>query len=283
MIPCAYLRVFEPLTAFPAAERQRWHRDGEAGRWMSVGDAVRWEARITASRLVTGHGQLVADAALVRRDSGVVRICPLQLELRAAFALHEFRQVMPDVLVDAFVDEDTARQAMTVLDATVGVPHIKESPWTVPLEWFVLFHPDDRQASLDERGAHADGGRGGAADGRPAPTRVSYVVAIVRAQARLRRVQRVLAQTVDDATELLLALEELTGWLDAFDDDSLVELDYGGVADLLTAAELAEDATCEDVREAVDELEAGNPLGAVARYGVARGRWARLRARERVN
>ena len=268
MIPCAYLRIFEPLTAFPAAERERWRRYVDAGGWLSPGDAVAAEGRITASRLVTGSRVTTADGALVRRDRGRVRLCPLQLDLRTAFALHEFRQVMPDELVDAFVDRESAQRALAVLDASSGLPHIKEAPWAVPLEWFALFLPDEREQRGEVAGT---------------TVRTGYATTVADATARVSRALRLVTTVLDDAEEIVVVLEELAAWLGAFTGDGVIELDYGGVAGLLGPEELAADQSCADVVEALGCLAGGDVLGAAARYGVARGRWTRLRARERVN
>jgi hypothetical protein len=40
MVPCAYLRVFEPLDSFPESERERWGRYVADGHGLSVNAAL---------------------------------------------------------------------------------------------------------------------------------------------------------------------------------------------------------------------------------------------------
>ncbi|HVL89643.1 MAG TPA: hypothetical protein VM841_05335, partial [Actinomycetota bacterium] len=78
-------------------------------------------------------------------------------------------------------------------------------------------------------------------------------------------------------------VSELSTWLRLFGDESVVELDYGGLASLVPAGELEEDHSAADLREAVEALGEGDVLRATTAYMRAAERWAPLSAMERTN
>lgn len=262
MIPCAHLRAFEPLDAFPPRDRERWARYVSSGAGISTSEARRTEDEVATARLLTGRAASGDDAALVRRVGARVHICPLQLEHRAAAALSEFRRQVPDLLVDAFVPDPQTRGRLDRLATAGVVPHTRDAPWAVPLPWFVAFGPDDRRL-LDP-----PEGRG---------PRIVHLTTADQAADRLSRAIAIVEATIEDGEDVLVSLADVASWIDGFDPRSLIELDYGRVGALFSAAELATDRTCEDVWQALDSLADGDLLGAAAAYGVARSRWTRLR------
>jgi hypothetical protein len=76
-------------------------------------------------------------------------------------------------------------------------------------------------------------------------------------------------------------LAETGNWLERFDDDAIVELDYGGVATVLTEEELAEDRSAEQVAAALDALADGEAEPAAEAYQALQEFWAGIMARER--
>jgi len=58
----------------------------------------------------------------------------------------------------------------------------------------------------------------------------------------------------------LEAVEELRDWLNEFDRDSLVFLDYGGLARTIPFGDLVEDHSAREVWEAIVAFEEGDPL-----------------------
>lgn len=268
MVPGAYLRAFEPLDAFPPAERQRWRSYVDAGAGVSLTEAVHTERRVAAARLLTGRGPLHEDAALIRRVGRRLHLCPLQLELRAAAALRELRRTVPDEVVEAFVPDPDARDTLDLLAASGRAPHILDAPWTIPLSWFVLFDPDERHL------VDPPEGRG---------PRLTYLTMATQASRRLDRASDIVASTLEDGEDILEELGDLEQWVAAFDDDTIVELDYGTVAGLFDRAELDQDRSCHEVWSALEGLIAGDVMAASAYYGVARSRWRELRAKQRAS
>ncbi|MBW3619974.1 MAG: hypothetical protein KY461_07000 [Actinobacteria bacterium] len=267
MVPCAHLRAFEPLDAFPPAERERWSRYVSDGA-ISATEASRTEDAHRVARLLTGRLARGDDAALVRRVGDRIHVCPLQLDLRAAAALQEFRRTMPDQLVDSFLPHPGSREALDRLALSGQAPHILDAPWAVPLPWFVAFEPDDRRV-LDP-----PEGRG---------PRVVHLTTADQAADRLARAIEVVEATIEDGEDVLAALAEVAAWVDSFDPRSLIELDYGGVSGLFSRAELASDRTCADLWDAIEGLAAGDVLAAAAAYGVARSRWSSLRSKQHAS
>jgi hypothetical protein len=268
MVPVAQLKVFTPLEAFPPRERERWASYVSAGRGLSRRQLADAEADDSAARLLRGRSPLGPEAALVRRAGERTLLCPLQLELRAAFALASFRRQVPEALLDAFLPDQRTRGSLEAMIASGRVPHILDEPWAVPLHWFVAFDPTERRFSDPAEG------RG---------PRVVHLTTCDQAAERYERAISIVETTVEDGEDLLAALAGTAAWIDAFDPSSLLELDYGRVAGLLSRAELEADRTCEELWQALEALETGDLLGAAAYYGVARSRWTHRRAKQHAS
>lgn len=267
MVPTAQLKVFAPLESFTPRDRDRWAAYVADGRGMTRAEVADVEAGIAAVRLVAGRPPLGPDAALVRRAGERILICPLQLDLRAAHALAAFRRTIPDVVVDQFVPP-WATHGLDDVAATGRIPHILDEPWAVPLHWFLAFAPEERRLHDPPEGTGP---------------RVRFLTTVGQAVLRLEHTIEVVEATLEDGDEVLLALAELAAWLDSFVDDAVVELDYGQVGALLHPQVLRTDRTCEELRDAVDALAAGDMLAAAAAYGAARARWSHQRARDHAS
>lgn len=268
MVPCAYLRVFEPLDVLPEADRERWGRYVAEGGGLSVGSALHTEQRVARTTLLTGRRTDLGDAALVRRVGRRVHLCPLQLAERQAVALLAFRDLIPDAALDAFVDPREARAAFRSVEQLRRPPHIQDSSWEVPLRWFAAFEPGERHFVNPPEG--------------PGP-RLTYLTRCEQALDRLDHVIEVVEAGIEDAEVIVGPLSDLMDWIANFDVESLLELDYGGLAGVIAPADLATDLSCEEVWGAVDGLERGDAVSAVTAYEAVAGRWQSLRTRLRAN
>lgn len=270
MVPTAQLKVFVPLASFPPRDRDRWAGYVAAGNGLTRAEVEGAEADLAATRLLTGRSVLAPDAALVRRAGERVLICPLDLELRAANAFAEFRRTVPDAVVAQFHPGDAAAPdaRADVPVVTGGAPHILDEPWAVPLHWFVAFAPDEQRVHDAPEGAGP---------------RLKAVTTVAMAVLRLERAIEVVEATVEDGDEVLLALAELTAWLDGFVDDAVLELDTGRLAPLRPAEAIRADRTCAELHDALDALENGELLAAAAIYGAVRARWSHQRARHHAS
>lgn len=268
MVPRTQLRVFAPLDWFPPSERERWSAYAASAKGLTRRQAAVAEARVVAARLVTGRNPVGPDAALVRRAGRRVLVCPLDLELRSAHALADFRRGIPDEVLDAFLPDTGTRARLEALSGSGRPPHILDEAWTVPLHWFVAFAPEERHVTDPPEGAGP---------------RVTHLTTCGQAVQRLEQAIEAVETTVEDGEDVLAALADVAAWLDAFDGTSLLELDLGQLNRLLDAERLRTDTTCADLWEAIGSLHAGDLLAAAATYGAARARWNAWRAKQHAS
>ena len=279
--PTAFLRVYEPLAAFDAPERARWEAYAAAGAAPSTEDGPALE-RAAALRALAGRvpavlPQLEEQAYLTEVD-GVTLVCPWRTRLRSLEALEEFLSDVPVPLLDAWVPRPLAESVGEQVDAH-RLAHPDErttqlcSTWHVPLRWFVLVDPEEREVRL------------GGAGGSPARTRprsgrqLLYRTPMSRARRRVARALAVLRRTIEDGL-VTAGVEDLGRWLEEFHPRSLVELDYGGVVHLLDDAELSQDESARDVALALAALGEGDQDRAGAAYARVTARMKALQAVE---
>jgi hypothetical protein len=250
VVPSTTLRVFEPLEAFPIAERPALEalalREGADRRADEVERTLSWRGVLTgrgapvagiaeAQRGAAGAepgqpaaamppaapptGRRAADAATsgvvavrVRRAAGVLLVCPVG-------------------------DADDERAAAGPLDPRP--PRRLVRAWALPEAWMALVRPED--------GERAGGG------GR-------YLVPMSTARSRAARALRTLRLGIGE-TELTAEVEILARWLEAFHPRAWVEVD----ASLLLPLTGGEDGA-DDVRMGLECLATGDPTGAAAAY-----------------
>ena len=215
MVPRATLRAYEPLAAFPSPEREQWAAQVAAGNALSRSEAFAREDQTSVARLLTGRGSFAPGTALVRRVGGAVHICPLQLEVRVANGLRVLRAMLPDEVLHELLPDLEVRSHLDRIADDDPPVHVLDSAWSVPLPWFLAFQPDDRHV-VD----HPEG-RG---------TRLVYLTRAELANQRLRRALAIVEATIEDGEDILAAVAHVDAWVDTFDPDTLIELDYGSVA-----------------------------------------------------
>lgn len=270
--PAAYLRVYQALAAFPPAERAEWAAYVESGDALPSGLLVGREEERALARALGLSVPSEREHALVQRVGQTVYVCPLRTELRTLQSLLAFHGSLPMEVADAFVSSGEVARAASTLERLqrerpASRNHIRLAVWYVPLPWFALFDAAERKL---------------AAPGADRPALLTYQTTMVKAQARVSRALRVLQEVMEDG-EVVAAVEELRDWLYGFDADSLVQLDYGGLARVLPYTELAEDRSAAEVWEALEALEEGDLERSSAHYGALTERWAALRGRESSN
>jgi len=267
MVPSAELRVYQPLEAFPAAERARWER------YILAGGMVRPPLpRYRQVRAGAGLGLLVPaedEGAFVKLLDGTYYVCPLRTRMRTLAGILAFAEARPFEGSEAFLPAGAVKRAKRELrrlrrrdPATVA--SLMQSPWHVPVRWFVLF--DDEERRILER------------DGRH---HLSYLTTAHRAMRRAERAVPVLRGT--DLGQLAESIVELHQWLGLFEPRALVELDYAGLCSFLSWDELDDDRSVRDIQEAISALAAGDLGRPVELYQAVLGRWAELRGREGLN
>jgi hypothetical protein len=268
----AYLRVYQPLAAFPPRERADWAAYVEAGQALPPSLLVGREERRGLARalgLTVGNER---EHALVERVGEVVYVCPLRTELRTMQSLVDFRSSVPDEVADAFVSATDVERAARTLERwdrerPDSRSHIQQAAWHVPLPWFALFDDGERRVVAPAAGQAA---------------RLLYQTSMAKARARVSRAVAILQELMEDA-EMVVAVEELRAWLHSFDQDSLVQLDYGGLTRAIPFEALGEDHSAAEVWEALEALEEGDLDHSSELYRGLSERWSALRGRESSN
>ncbi|MEU7037976.1 hypothetical protein ABZ958_30440 [Streptomyces sp. NPDC046237] len=277
LVPYAsYLRVYEPLGAFPEPERGHWARYVRRAEVPTAQDELR---RSLADLLPTPPVPVPvhesADAFVAEVD-GVVVVCPWRTRLRGWLALEELGRArdaepgrsLPGPVLDAMlppvvraqVAADHERWRERNPDAR---PWIRTAVWQVPVRWFTLFADEEREyvPGDPERGE--------------APL-LRYRTPMVQARRRLARALKALRESIDEGP-MTEGLVEIGRWLEEFHPRALVELDYGGLVHVLSPERLAEDRSAADAAEGVAALRDGDGEGASEAYGRLAERWRAVR------
>ncbi|WP_406731529.1 hypothetical protein [Streptomyces sp. NBC_01794] len=267
----AYLRVYEPLAAFPEPERSHWARYARRETTPTAQDELR---RSLADLLPTPPVPVPVHEsgdAFVTEVDGVVCVCPWRTRLRGWLALEELAEQLPAVLLDAVLPPVVRGQAAADYDQwrernPDARPWIRTSVWQIPVRWFALFSDEEREY-----------GPAG-----PAAPVLRYRTPMVQARRRVARALKTLRETIDEG-QLTEGLVDVGRWLEEFHPRSLVELDYGGLVHALPGPQLAEDRSAADVAEGIAALRAGDGAGAGEAYARLVERWRAVRDRQFAN
>ncbi|WP_420034656.1 hypothetical protein ACN2WE_21210 [Streptomyces sp. cg28] len=280
----AYLRVYEPLAAFPHPERDHWERYARRDRRPSYQD----ELRRSLADLVPTPPVAVpvheSDDAFVIEVEGVLCVCPWRTRLRGWQALGELPESLPTPVLDAVLPPMVRRQAAADYERWLernpdARPWIRTSIWQVPLNWFVLVADEEREYE-PKGGAGVEGVEGG--PGCPADPYLRYRTPMVQARRRVARGLRALRDAIDEGP-LIDGLVDVGRWLEEFHPRSYVELDYGGLVHALPAGLLDEDHSAADVAEGIAALRSGDGDGAGEAYLRLVERWRAVRDRQYAN
>jgi hypothetical protein len=273
----AYLRVYEPLTAFDRERQVFWRRYVREGRAVAPVEGPGRQRTAVLEALGAGWTRLpdLPDEAYVLEADDTVLVCPWNLRVRVAEAALSARDGVPSVLADAFVPPVLAGLARAIVEdwrsgARVleqGVPRVHEqiATWGVPLRWFVFIDLDERELVL-----------------RPERRVLRYRTEISKARRRAHRAVAVLRKSVGDVP-ITEAVEEGARWLEEFHPRSVVELDYGGLVDLLPDETLEEDDSPGLAAAGLAALSRGDADAATEAYEKLVARWRAIQLLERCN
>ncbi|SDL23890.1 hypothetical protein [Streptomyces indicus] len=294
----SYLRVYEPLAAFPEPERSHWLRYAERGQRPSYQDELRRSLRdLVPTPPVPVPVHESSDAFVLQVD-GVLCVCPWRTRLRGWQALGALDEQLPRPVLDAVlppvVRRQTAQDYASWLERNPDArPWIRQATWHVPLSWFVLFSDEERryeekyayeeEHAYEETRAHEEQRVHGeeAGTGGAAPL-LRYRTPMVQARRRVARALRTLREHFDEGP-LVEGVTDVGRWLEEFHPRSLVELDYGGLVHALPSDHLDEDHSAADVAAGIAALREGDGDEAGAVYARLMDRWRAVRARQFAN
>ena len=261
----ASLRIYEPLSAFEPADRLRW-QDIDDNK-----DSRREEQELALRRLVFPEPPAVRpDGAHVLDINGLRYVSPWSTATRCWAALDDFKESLPSSITPFFIPPSLEEVITTGVDLLEDrVPHIITETWVIPPRWFSLFIPEERIRGEDEDGAYSF-----------ARTTMS------KARERAEKSHEIVLGAFGQGS-VEQEIENLLDWLELFHPESIVELDYGGLASYLDAAlrvqgldGINDDSSIEDVAHSLAGLAAGD--GAIAGQGYERLvlRWRSVQAFE---
>ncbi len=286
MTYAAYLRIYEPVSAFGEPDRSRWAAYAASAARPRRRDSLMVEHAEALRRAIAAPQVVVpereSEHAYVRHADGTTYVCPWQTRLRCLLAYGRMLSAAGAPLPGTVPagDDDQAMAALARLeDAGSHGPsirlHIQASTWTVPLAWFVPFAATERWLSLGP-----DRGRAPARATAPATRALVYTTPMSRARRRVARglaALRGLPAGVGDAAweppRAAGDLAEVGRWLEDFHPYSLVELDYGGLVHLVSDDALCADQSVAEIRAAIDGAAGGECELAAAMYMRAHSRW----------
>ena len=279
----SYLRVYEPLAAFPEPERSHWARYARRETLPSAQDEVRRSLAnlVPTPPVVVPHRE--STDAFVAEVAGVTHICPWRTRLRGWQALAALVQAagdqeiaLPQPVLDAAVPPVVRRQAADDYDRwrernPDARPWIRTAVWQVPVRWFVLFTDEEREF-----------GKTGSGEKSGQEFVLRYRTPMVEARRRLARALKVLRAELEEGP-LVEGLVDVGRWLEEFHPRSLVELDYGGLAFALGDEALGADLSAADVAEGLTALRAGDQEAAGEAYERLTVRWQAVRELQFAN
>ncbi|MBE1605372.1 hypothetical protein [Actinopolymorpha pittospori] len=267
---CCYLRVYEPLPAFPARERTSWEAEVCVPEHPKTGFLAVVEQRESLAALLPAMPPGAVSAA--RRAysmevEGNLLLCPDESALRVRQALGDLMTSLPEHVLQVLlpaggldrVDFGALQDEACPPDAE---PHILTARWHVPLAWFVIFSDEDRSIGMD-------------------PVELRYRTPMVEARRRLGRAHRLLSRQRPEWE--LEPLRTLGRWIESFHPHGWVELDYGGLVHLMDPDTLAADRSASDVTAALHAVAQGDDEEAITIYHRLRKRWWELRVKERAS
>jgi len=292
----AYLRVYEPLSAFPEAEGRRWAEYAASAGRPRRARALAAEQAESLRRAIAfpplPAPERESDHAYVRWSEGMTYICPWQTRLRSWLVLSRLRAAAPSLTKAAFsaghvaaAVRDFARWRGQEYSPRV---YIQANTWSVPFAWFVLFAADERWLVL---GVPGDPGQAGRATTAGTRTLV-YATAMSQARTRVAEALNVIrpgqspraaAPWRGDPAVLVAEFTEVGSWLAEFHPHSLVELDYGGLVHLLDDGALCADQSVAEVSASIGAVAAGEIEFATAMYQRFACRWRALKALEQAS
>ncbi|WP_439662134.1 hypothetical protein ACSHWB_12140 [Lentzea sp. HUAS TT2] len=278
----AYLRVYEPLSVLDATLASKVEKALEEGPVprSEVGERERalWLRSQLGRKLLPGESfdvMTISPAEVPTSEAARVGpgplVCPLDLRARSAAALVGFLASAPPILQDAALslspETVRARASAVMAELSAGAVHVISTTWTIPLPWFALVDPAQRRVVL--------------ASAQDDPERqVSWRVAMADARRRVARALKVVKGSLGEDGPAKV-LSDTGRWLEHFHPHSAVELDYGGLVQLLEDKDLLEDTSAADVNAIVDALEADDAEEVALRYETLREFWGELARRER--
>ncbi|GLW12585.1 hypothetical protein Misp01_77130 [Microtetraspora sp. NBRC 13810] len=308
MLPyAAYLRVYEPLSAFTESDRKMWAAYASSRDRPRRATALHAEHGESVRRLLsvppTPAPAQESPNAYLRRVEDVLYVCPWQSRLRSWLAFSRLRGTTPVKMMDRFLPKAIVEQTADDFDrfkqqggSEALRTFIHTSTWHVPTAWFVPFDGAERWLVIDDPGGEGrtPGSEGTAGVAKPPagqepgsttttpPRNLLYVTSMAQARRRVARALSVIRRHVGEVATAS-EVEQVGRWLEEFHPHSLVELDYGGLVHLMDDETLRSDQSVAELTAALTGLDTGQEELAFAMYQRVILRWKSIQLLESAN
>ena len=244
----AYLRVYEPISAFSPRESERWRAYAREHAPVSSAQTWRTEQRVALAATLTLSTRVLQGLdeeplAYVMERGPDLLVCPSDLRLRTLLALENpngdadqdrILALLPASLISSAEDELSAIRARH----PDVVAHVRQSSWAVPAAWFLLFADGERE--FYECGDFES---------------LRLRTPMVAARRAIARAHVAVRDHLDDA-RVVAQVVDVGRWVEGFHPDSHVELDYAGLGQV-AASTLRGETPVEDLAAAVKALATG--------------------------
>ncbi len=252
MILSAFLRVYLPADRAGGFEV---HRDPAGAATVArADDHFVWQ-------------EPTVDDAFRTDWEGREYLCPRFPRLRMLEGLLAFSNAYPGAHLVPPSEVESAARELTRLRASspVARSYILTSPWHVPLRWFSLFDPGERELYQARDGLS-----------------IRYRCTVSAGLERVDHSVEVLDEAGFDEA-VIDQLRGLSDWLEGFPGEALVELDYAGVARLFSDGDLTLDESAAEVAASLDALVRHEYEEAGISYAAVATRWAKAQSLNYVN
>jgi len=263
----ASLRVYEPIDAFSPADQLRWNL-------ISLDSHTERDEELRAlHRTINSEPPtLKADGAHILNHNGKQFVAPWSTARRCMVAIEDFKSSLPTSVIPFFMPDslsDAISESTEELENKV--PHIISESWIIPPRWFSLFRPEERL-----RGSNADG-----------PFTMMRTE-ISKAKKRCLSAHQIVLKAFGQGL-IEQEIAQLLNWLNVFHPESIVECDYGGLAQYLEKVltddgepGLDADRSIEDVTLSLQGLSNGDGVLAGQGYEALVRRWRKVSALEQA-
>ncbi|MFZ4064205.1 MAG: hypothetical protein ACOYK0_04450 [Candidatus Nanopelagicaceae bacterium] len=261
----ASLRIYEPISAFSPAQALRWESIP-----ITATTGHDEQARALRRTIITEPPALKPDGAHILEWEGKRYVCPWSTAARVWAALDQFKGSIPLPVSKFFIPENI-EEAININSENLEdkVPHIITETWMVPPRWFSLFQPEDRL-------------RGQSDDGPFTVMRTSIANAKTRCAFTHDSVVSAFGHGPIEEE-----IADLLEWMELFHPESIVEVDYGGLAGYLEKILINEgeegldaDTSIEDIQLSLTGLSTGDGAKAGVGYERLISRWRKVSAFE---
>lgn len=256
----ASLRVYEPLESFDPASQARWNS------FLSNAESTRQESENAIKNLIFFERIKFPEEGVhtIDRD-GKRYVSPWSVRNRTLVAMHNFKESIPSSIFHFFIPAELENLVYSETTLDAKIPHIITERWMIPPRWFALFRSNERLISRQGNEVVC-----------------VFRTEITKAKERCMETHKIVRNAFGDGS-VEAEIGELLNWLNIFDENSLVELDYGGLAqfvektlELKGGKGLEGDTSVEDVQKSILGLSKGDGVFAGEAYGRLVGRWREI-------